>query len=165
MSCPNFETQRDFDLFVFSVDMPDDDYIKDWADANECDVEDFDFYDFADMEYRCEIDNFKWELKHALNHFKRSLQWHEITLKNGYYDGIQMYVEETTGWCDVEDMTNEDTRYEFDMCRSEFLRKYRSEQNFINNKLLPYIAERTGFRKLNCLGVFSNGEAVYEYAA
>ena len=36
--------------------------------------------------------------------------------------------------------------------------------NRMNNKVLPYIAQNTGFRRINRIAVFSNGEAVYTWA-
>ena len=64
-------------------------------------------------------------------------------------------------YIDVENVNNEETRYYYDMCKSEFLRKYYSEINFINKKLLPKLAKFFGFEEYYCGGIFSNGEAVY----
>ena len=48
------------------------------------------------------------------------------------------------------------------MCRSIAIRKYKAEINRINKKLLPLFEKELGFDHIRCIGVFSNGEAIYE---
>ena len=77
------------------------------------------------------------------------------------YKVRMVYVVGDMAYIDVENVNNEETRYYYDMCKSEFLRKYNSEINFINKKLLPKLAKFFGFEEYYCGGIFSNGEAVY----
>ena len=173
MSCPNFETQENFKLFLWDFKRPDDEelnkYILD-TDEDVTSIEDItesmrDEYAESMYNWECSdiIDNFSETVNDILHTFKRELQFFEITLKDGYYCGLQFYVEEIGNmrYIDVENVDNEETRYYYDMCKSEFLRKYNSEINFINKKLLPKLAKFFGFEEYYCGGIFSNGEAVY----
>ena len=173
MSCPNFETQENFKLFLWDFKRPDDKYLNEnilETDEDVTSIEDItkrmrDEYaeSIYEREYRDITDNFSETIDDILHTFKRELQFFKITLKDGYYCGLQFYVEETGNirYIDVENVDNEETRYYYDMCKSEFLRKYNSEINFINKKLLPKLAKFFGFEEYYCGGMFSNGEALY----
>ena len=173
MSCPNFETQENFKLFLWDFERPNDEYLNEnilEIDEDITSIEDItesmrDEYaeSIYEREYRDITDNFSETIDDILHTFKRELQFFKITLKDGYYCGLQFYVEETGNmrYIDVEDVDNEETRYYYDMCKSEFLRKYNSEINFINKKLLPKLAKFFSFEEYYCRGIFSNGEAVY----
>ena len=173
MSCPNFETQENFKLFLWDFKRPTDEVLNEnilEIDEDITSIEDItkrmrDEYaeSIYEREYRDIIDNFSETVNDILHTLKRELQFFEITLKDGYYCGLQFYVEETGNmrYICVEDVDNEDTRYYYDMCKSEFLRKYNSEINFINKKLLPKLAKFFGFEEYYCGGIFSNGEALY----
>lgn len=173
MSCPNFETQENFKLFLWNFERPNDEYLNenileiDEDITNVSDITESMRNEYAESiyerEYRDIIDNFSETVNDILHTLKRELQFFKITLKDGYYCGLQFYVEETGNmrYIDVEDVDNEDTRYYYDMCKSEFLRKYNSEINFINKKLLPKLAKFFSFEEYYCGGIFSNGEAVY----
>ena len=173
MSCPNFETQENFKLFLWDFKRPTDEVLnKNILEIDEdiTSIEDItkrmrDEYaeSIYEREYRDITDNFSETVNDILHTLKRELQFFKITLKDGYYCGLQFYVEETGNmrYIDVEDVDNEDTRYYYDMCKSEFLRKYNSEINFINKKLLPKLAKFFGFEEYYCRGIFSNGEALY----
>ena len=173
MSCPNFETQENFKLFLWNFKRPNDEELNKYileTDDEVTSIEDItesmrDEYaeSIYEREYRDIVDNFSETVHDILHTLKRELQFFEITLKDGYYCGLQFYVEETGNmrYIDVEDVDNEETRYYYDMCKSEFLRKYYSEINFINKKLLPKLAKFFGFEEYYCRGIFSNGEAVY----
>ena len=178
MSCPNFETQENFKLFLWDFERPTDEYLNEnilEIDEDITSIEDITesmrneyAESIYEREYRDIVDNFSETVHDILHTLKRELQFFEITLKDGYYCGLQFYVEETGYLKDYictdnieENVTNEDTRYYYDMCKSEFLRKYNSEINFINKKLLPKLAKFFGFEEYYCGGIFSNGEALY----
>ena len=173
MSCPNFETQENFKLFLWDFERPTDEYLNEnilEIDEDITSIEDITesmrneyAESIYEREYRDIVDNFSETVHDILHTLKRELQFFEVTLKDGYYCGLQFYVEETGNmrYIDVEDVDNEETRYYYDMCKSEFLRKYNSEINFINKKLLPKLAKFFSFEEYYCRGIFSNGEAVY----
>lgn len=142
MSTPNFHTMENFDLFV-KVYEPEEDY------------DEFEAQFFYEDIYEG-FDGFK-DLMENLND---SLFFHKITFESGYYDGVQLYVEELEN---PHELDNEDCRYYYDMCRSQAIRKYDAEIRKIN-KWMDKVATEYGWRKLHCLGIFSNGEAIYEYA-
>ena len=173
MSCPNFETQENFKLFLWDFERPTDEVLNEnILETNDevTSIEDItegmrDEYAESMYNWECSdiIDNFSETVNDILHTLKRELQFFKITLKDGYYCGLQFYVEETgnMAYIDVENVDNEDTKYYYDMCKSEFLRKYNSEINFINKKLLPKLAKFFSFEEYYCGGIFSNGEALY----
>ncbi len=174
MSTPNFRTQKDFDLYCFDGSATEE-QIKEYREINEYgeDVSDEDIYEWAtDDNYRMTIEDFKYNLKEVLKELGKDLNFYKIELKGGYYAGLQYYVKladkdiysmygnNLQGI--IDDIDNEDTRYYYDLCKSEFKRKITQEVNFINKKVMPLLARYTGFDHYNCIGVFSNGEAIYE---
>lgn len=158
MSTANFITQKDFDMYVINFEVTEED-IKSFETENECE---FDYEFEAQCFYDFEIDNFKWLLNHALTEkFKRTLEFFNVELKDGYYTGVQTYIKLQSE--NPYELDNEDCHYYFDMNRSTAIRKYDSEIRFINKKLLPYIRDNSSFERLVCDGIFSNGEAIYSY--
>lgn len=121
-----------------------------------------------DFDYIVIEEDFKHFLKAAFEKFKKELFFFKPVIKSGYYSGLQIYFESDISGIDttegLEYIDNEDAHYYFDMNKSTAKRKFESEVNFINKKLLPFIKENTSFQKLNVIGVFSNGEAVYKIA-
>lgn len=142
MSTPNFHMMKNFDLFVKAYE-PEEEY-----DEFEAEF----FYDDIFQGY----DGFK-DVMEELND---NLTFHKIEFESGYYSGVQLYVEEKEN---PHELDNEDCRYYYDMCRSQAVRKYDAEIRKIN-KWMNKTAVEYGWRKLHCLGVFSNGEAIYRYA-
>lgn len=178
MSTPNFYTQENFKLYVQSYEpmtleeyqeneFQYDDYLyPQYEEADEEDKADIleksydhamslwkeDFY--MDIEYG--HDGFK----EVMEKFNDTLTFHEITFKYGHYDGLQLYVE---GKENPHELDNEDCKYYYDMCRSVAIRKYDAELRKIN-RFMDKVATQHGWRELHCLGIFSNGEAIYQYA-
>ena len=142
MSTPNFYNQKNFDLYIKAYE-PEEEY-------NELEAEIF----YEDIVYG--YDGFK-ELMEKLNN---DLTFHSMEFKDGYYTGVQIYVNTTEN---PHELDNEDCKYYFDMYRSQAIRKYEAEIRRIN-KWMEKVATQYGWRKLNCLGIFSNGEAIYQYA-
>lgn len=98
--------------------------------------------------------------KKVMEEFNDELTFHEITFKSGYYEGVQLFVEEKDN---PHELDNEDCNYYYDMCRSKAIRKYDAELRKIN-RFMDKVATQYGWKELHCLGVFSNGEAIYQYA-
>lgn len=177
MSTPNFRTQQDFDLYCFDEWDISQEQVDDMREANEYDesVSDDSIREWlAEDNVRFLEEDFPYAIKECYKELNRELNFYEITLKGGYYGGIQFYVKVDHDLYQyygnnldsiVEGIDNEDTRYYYDMCKSEFKRKITSEVNFINKKLMPLLAKKTGFEHYNCIGIFSNGEAIYEKVA
>lgn len=141
MSTPNFYNDDFFDLYVFPDS--DDEFIYD--DPHELD----------------------YAIERATKELKREPQFFNIELASGHYCGIQLKVNPCSAVRDYGTPAEQENylcRYHWDMSRSEAMRKFESEKKWMNNKLLPAVAKLIGFKKLNCVGVFSNGEAVYEWA-
>ena len=176
MSAPNFWTMENFPLYVKSdrefyiAFCPDCDC---WCCADdtedgrcpECGAElEREEYDYAEAE--AFFDN----VNEKLDEINAGLTFYKIELRCGYYSDSQFYVDLTeaadcAGFSEPDDPKygpdNESCRYWLDMCRSEALRKHDREIRKVN-KLLEQLADEFEFDRLGCLGVFSNGEAVYQ---
>lgn len=143
MSTPNFKTQDNFPLYV---------------------------YDDGEMEW-WEAQDYFGAVKSAMDEQNSGLAFFRITLKSGYYCGVQFYVEMT----DAADMAgftpdgdlyadNESCRYYLDMCYSQARRKFGSEARKVQ-RLMQKLAEEWFFEKYYCTAIFSNGEAIYAPAS
>ena len=179
MSTPNFYTQKNFSLYI---------QVFEPISLEEYEAEEFQYDDYYYPEYEVAVSD-EWKkhileksynetmdlwnetfyddifnghagFKGKMEELNDTLTFHEITFKSGYYSGIQLYVEEKEN---PHELDNEDCKYYYDMCRSQAIRKYDAEIRKIN-KWMEKVAPEYGWRKLHCLGVFSNGEAIYQYA-
>lgn len=99
------------------------------------------------------------ELSIEADRENETLMFHRISVKSGYYAGIQFYVELSGD--DPEECDNRESHYNWDLYRSEAIRKYQSEQRKIQ-RWLKEVAQFYGMDCLECVGRFSNGEAVYQ---
>ena len=158
MSTANFITQSDFDMYVIDFEPLSEEEQKQYELETGCaysiEIEE-------KLYYESEVENFKWLMNHYLKQKQKMLEFCSIELIGGYYAGVQTYVDILD---DPREMDNEGCQYYFGICRSKAIRKLESEIKFINTKLLPYIRDNSSFEKLYCVGVFSNGEAIYQYA-
>lgn len=174
MSTCNFETMHDFPLYLWDITSENYNNYKSGYDfSDEENMSENDIYEeIVSCETSFICNTFNSELNSILNKFKKQLMFHDIIVKSGYYTGLQIFVELNSNFSDycvhdsedIENLDNEDTKYLFDMCRSQFLIKFYSEISYINKKVLPELAKTFGFEEYNCIGVFSNGEAIYEKA-
>ena len=157
MGTCNYITQSNFDLYTIQYSKPTQEEIENFMiTTGEMFDEDFDSELFYHDIYR--------EAKQLAARLTNELIFYEINIGFGYYYGLQTFVK-TGDWDyydDVEDMDNDACKYYFGMCRSKAIRKYKSEVNRINKKLLPLFKKELGFDHIRCIGVFSNGEAIYE---
>ena len=72
-----------------------------------------------DIDYLCiEMDMIYIHESFESNNFN----FHKMDFESGYYESAQIVIEEIY---DIEDMNNEDTRYEFDLCLSETKRQIK----------------------------------------
>ena len=176
MSTPNFRTQEDFDLYCYDEWDISQEQIDEMREINEYseDISDDKIREWiADDNVHFLTEDFSYTLKECYKELKRELNFFTVTLRGGYYGGVQFYVELDENLANfgssidevMEYIDNEDTKYYYGMRRSEFQKKFYSEHSFLNKRFLPLLAKRTGFKKYKCVGVFSNGEAIYELAS
>lgn len=142
MSTANFTTMDNFDLWVYEPDFCGD--LPDNPDE----------WDYA-IAYKDFTRNFESTPKPKTDFFN-------ICLKDGYYSGVQIYVDYKPDLCDPKYLTNEDTRYFLDLPLSVAKRKHEAEIRRIQ-KWLARLG-RIGAVKLIQLARFSNGEVWYERA-
>lgn len=171
MSTLNFIGNDCFDDYAYVYEKPSDEEIELYEQENECE---YDYEAEAELDYECEYDNAKYLIPIVLKKFNITL--FNIEVRSGYYDGLELIVTSDISGLDVDDITdidylkenydNNDMRYYFGHLadyKSHIIPKIKAEINKMDKKVLPYIANNTGFRRINCVGVFSNGEGVYEW--
>ena len=106
-----------------------------------------------------------------LKAFNDTLRFFSVSLQSGYYCDCQLRVRpaqtsnSTSRHDDCEEwnprnLDNYECNYYFDMCRSRAIRAYDAEVRKVN-RFLKKAANDLGMVQLACVGVFSNGEAVY----
>lgn len=181
MSTCNFHSMDNFDLWAVSSDRfyykfcPECGYpsADDGDQCSECsaDLTDVDpVYDDLSADIFCD------DLQYDIDAENSNLLFHEISIKSGYYDGLQLFVTTTkdadaAGFGDDQYLhdpqygpDNYNTRYYFDLCRSAAIRKYQAEQRKVN-KILARIGRAHGMDKLAIYARFSNGETWYTKTA
>lgn len=136
MATSNFKNMDKFDLFVL------------------LDLDDEDLDQFV-LDYICT------NIESEIEDFNSCLKFHQLTLVNGYYNGLQLYVETVH---DVETMDNDNCKLWFDECRSTSIKQYHAEENKIR-RFMEKISKEYGFIHLYELGILSSGETVYGIAA
>ena len=153
MSTPNFKTQDDFKLYASNM-------LYDILDENYEPTGEYDFDEVLCDATQSFIDD-------VLN---KQLEFFDITLESGYYGGVQSYVVPRTIYYGddsydflyyYEDYDGKDIYKEFGYNKHVLKQKILKEIKFINEKLLPQLEEYT-FEQIECVAIFSNGEAVYE---
>ena len=161
MATGNFKTMRDFPLIV-----ADDEYTKVCPECgcgqggtpDKCEICGADltnvesFYDEFGMSERAK------EMEKKADEMNECLTFYTVSVESGYYRGLQFYVSEK--YCDLENMDNEESNYEFGMCRSKMLRKFKSEGNWLRRELQKAKAD-LGLMELGIVARFSNGEVMY----
>ncbi len=112
-------------------------------------------------------DEFRYDLLNTIDTENENFVFHKITIRAGYYDGLQLYVNLTSdadqaGFTEngPEYVDNESARYYLDMFRSQAIRKYQAEQRKVE-KALDRIGRAHGMEKLAIYARFSNGETWY----
>lgn len=162
MSTPNFRTMKDFPLWVV-----EDEEVCKYSLGTE------DEYGNPYTEYSCDDINLAWDIfwgemgdvyidsiQNEINKLNDTLKWYKVELKSGYYNGVQIYVD--TKWYDISNWDDEDCDVEFDLNKADTIKMIDCEKNNIN-EWFKEIPKQYGFEELICLGVFSNGEAIYKY--
>ena len=169
MSTPNYKTQPHFDLYAtddtfliypYAIDPNTDDFIID---------EDGEYMIDYDVEPMFDSDYFNECLDYTDTYLNSKLKFFRIDFKDGYYDGVQTYIEPRyPNDFDPLDWLKYSQYYDpSDLFRSFGYNTYilkrtiLAEISLINNKLLPELARRFDFDKLGIYAQFSNGETIY----
>lgn len=170
MSTCNFRTMDDFDLWVI-----DDETLCNFWLGKEFIEERKEEFNDEDFEYDPTDDMWlAWEtlledIQSDFDDLKSHLEWYKIELKNGYYEGAQFYID--TDYCGINDKADwlqskpliwddEECLSEFGLTRQQTIEMIENEKKLINEFLEN--TKNYGFYKIGCIGVFSNGEAVYK---
>lgn len=142
MGTCNFWTMKNFNLYALVLE--------------DLDQDDDDIIDLLYEDYTREINA-------ELEKLNEKLIFHKVTIKAGYYEGYQLYVECEHDLDKYKDYDDDDCDYYFDMSREEAYKKFYEEITFINEQM-EEIAENIGLTKLTVVGRFSDGTAVYKAA-
>jgi len=170
MSTPNFITQRDIPLMIID----DTDYELPVCPECGCWMEQLNDGTWTcmecefttdnpdkDCELRFDDDGYCEMVRYHEGHiesFNETLTFFKVVLRDGYYRGVQTLVECEN---DPHELDNYWCRYYWDLCRSRAIRKHEAEERRVV-KYLKHL-KNEGFDELVCVGIFSNGEAIYQY--
>jgi len=157
MSAPNFERMECGMPLVCGGFY--DDYEKEYE--RQFHEKPFDDEVYDEIQYDCDF------YSDEAADFSKTLKYYTVSVESGYYDGWQFWVEQNDGLElnpeSPDCIDNEDAHYYFDECRSKVLRQANSERNKIQKWLKKWVDKKMIY-ELVCVGVFSNGEAVYDEA-
>lgn len=171
MGTCNFHSMENFDLWAVSSDM----FYTKVCPACDCGGQDGDTCEICGADLSGTDPEYDWisaqeytsDLENRCKEENEKLRFFEISVKDGYYDGLQLYVDLTqdadnAGFTErgPEYTDNEATRDYFDMCRSKCIRAYEAEKRKVN-KILGIIGGAYGMAKLGIFARFSNGETWY----
>ncbi len=98
------------------------------------------------------------ELETEADRKNEDLLFHKISIRPGYYTGMQLFVEAVG---DIpEECDNSECRYNWDMFRSVAIRKYEAEQRKIR-RWMKQTAQYYGMSYLEEIGRLSSGATLY----
>jgi hypothetical protein len=113
-------------------------------------LEDEDLYaqdEEGKIDYDLREDDFLEEIKASLKDFNSFMQYHSLSLLDGYYKGLQVDLK---GFLTIDNFNISD----YELMRDRALAVY----------LMELLALRHNLKKIKRVASFSNGEAIYEYA-
>ena len=165
MSTPNFKKQSLFDLYATDafLEYPykqddNDDFVLDENGDYQIDYDDEPY--FNDILFQ--------ECKEYADKLNARLDFFNIDFADGYWEGIQTYINPQTSDFDALDFLAHPQYYDTSDLFSEFgvnsyilKRQILAEIKHINNDLLPELAQMYNFDKLHIVAQFSNGETIY----
>jgi hypothetical protein len=99
------------------------------------------------IDYDLREDDFIAEIKASLKDFNSFMQYHSLSLLDGYYEGLQVDIKK---FLTIDNFNISD----YDLMRDRALAVY----------LMELLALRHNFKKIKLVVQASNGEAFYEYA-
>jgi ribosomal protein L40E len=161
MATGNFRTMADFPLIVKGeeyIKVCPECYLSNSSEAEKCECGcDLSEVEAIVDEFACEYT--MKEMEKVAAELNEVQSFYTVSVESGYYAGVQFYVD--AKYCDIEDMSNEESRDEFGMCRSEMLRRFKVAGNTIRRRLYK-AKDELGLDELICTARFSNGEAWYQ---
>lgn len=152
MATANFYTQKNFDLYAGDFTIPL--YPLD-EDGNE--IEDAEPFDYWTDEYLLEL------VQDKIDEVNEKLKFYQLELRNGYYEGTQIFIREGDETPDEFAIKNYFSFDWYGVNRYILRRMINAEKKLINNKILPLFKEY-GFDKYFVVARFSSGETWYEKA-
>ena len=161
MSTANFKSMKDFPLIVAA-----NEYCKvcpecgctQASNAAKCDECGCDLSGVDSVYDEWTMNDIVRNMETKAKELNEYLTFYTVSVESGYYSGLQFYVDEK--YSDVEEMDNDESNYEFGMCRSKMLRKYKSEGNLLR-RALQKAKEELGLMELGVVYRFGNGEVMY----
>lgn len=167
MSTSNFKKQSLFDLYAtddaflvypYKLDNNDDFVLDENGDYQ------------IDYDAEPHFDNYYFqECKEYTDKLNARLDFFNIDFADGYYAGVQTYINPQTSDFDALDFLAHPQYYDTSDLFAEFgvnsyilKRQILAEIKHINNDLLPELAQMYNFDKLHIVAQFSNGETIYE---
>lgn len=102
------------------------------------------------------------EVANRINGMGHVSDFFKVSVEDGYYSGVQFYVEDQT-W-KIDEIDNEDAQLTYGCCRSEALRRYKVAGNTVRRELQKAKKELC-LMELGVVARFSNGEVMYTKVA
>lgn len=166
MGTCNFWTMDDFDLWVIDDEKLCNFYLgEEFIEERRKQFEDYEPIDDIELAWDMLLEDIQSEFDDLKSH----LEWYKIELKSGYYEGAQFYIstdylgiDERADWLPSKPLIwdDEECELQFGLTKEETKKMIENEKKLINQFLEE--SKDYGFFKIGCVGVFSNGEAVYE---
>lgn len=157
MSTCNFWTMDDFDLVVMSDEKICQNFLgEEFIEERKAEFEDYNPIDDIELAWDLFKEDMEWS---GIDELNDTLLWYNVRLKSGYYDGVQFYID--TEWSPIDGWDDDECYMYFDRNKEETKQMIEEEKKRIND-FLNGMVELFGFERIRCVGVFSNGEAVYE---
>ena len=119
MATANFRTMADFPLIVKGeeyIKVCPECYLSNSSEAEKCECG----CDLSEVEAIVDESTCNYiigEMEKVAAALNEAQPFYNVTVESGYYSGVQFYVD--CKYCDIEDMSNEESRDEFGICRSE----------------------------------------------
>ena len=158
MGTSNFWSMREFDIYCQIEEYDEEFYRQEYPEEDE----------ESRFRIHCDSSNFRYnETWKSLEKEIEKTDWmfHKAELRNGYYEGIQIYIREPDGkWFDLdlegsyEDMTGRRCKHN----KRELRHRYWKEVNLIR-EWLEEMRGKYGLTVLRTYARFSNGETWYKY--
>ena len=156
MGTCNFWTMDDFDLVVMDDEKMLNVFLgEEFFEERKAEIEDYD--PMGDIELAWEL--FKEDIDPLVDDLNDKLEWYNIGIKSGYYDGVQFYID--TEWLPIEEWDDDDCYGEFGCDKESTIEGIANEKKAIND-FLDTMVKDYGFERIRCVGTFNSGEAVYE---
>ena len=169
MGAPNFGGCGRFGTYAFIYEYNEEYFDEEFPDATEEQKQKI-FEDISSWEYEC-VSN---EVKGKIEDFNRDLVFYKLGLAPGYYEGIEVILEDKPVDEDIETLSEilQDERGYWNHPEVRMTEKHKRNVQRIYDEecdkiedFLDRLCKENGFTNLDVVARFSNGETWYRKAS